>query len=340
MLRIFAFLAALVVALGLFGGAPKPAQAVELNKLICAITFWPFQGINKLADELGYFKEEGVEVEYVFDDDLQVQLAAMDSGQINCNSRTIGEYQSRPRNPDTMGKIVAAEDLSLGGDGVVVDGSIKSVCDLKGKTVAFEPTIPGILLLQKRMKDECNGMTLADVKTVHIATADGVAVFADPSIAAVASYEPVMSQIVAQSSRPGAYKLVDSSNLPGLIFDVWFMHDELIEKNPELIRSYLRAIYRAIDYYKANPEESTKIMAPFFKLQPEEMAEALAGGEYTTYEDAVKYFGTPDNRGEVYQIFDEVMQLNVESGTADKLLDAKQQVNNALLVGLFDGHKR
>ena len=76
----------------------------------------------------------------------------MDAGHINCNSRTIGEYQSRPRTADTMGIIVAAEDLSLGGDGVVVDGSIKSVCDLKGKTVAFEPTIPGILLLQKRLK--------------------------------------------------------------------------------------------------------------------------------------------------------------------------------------------
>lgn len=340
MLRIFAVLAAVLVALGVFGGAPKPAAAVELNKIVCAITFWPFQGINKLADDLGYFKEEGIEVEYIFDDDLQVQLAAMDAGQINCNSRTIGEYQSRPRTADTKGIIIAAEDLSLGGDGVVVDGTIKSVCDLKGKTVAFEPTIPGILLLQKRMKDECNGMTLADVKTVHIATADGVAVFADPSIAAVASYEPVMSQIVAQSNREGAHRLVDSADLPALIFDVWFMHNELIEKNPELVRAYMRAVYRAIDYYVANPDEATKIMAPFFNLQPEEMAEALAGGKYTTYEDAVRYFGTPGDPGEVYQIFDEVMQLNVESGTADELLDANHQIDNSLLVGLFDGHKR
>ncbi|HLB07294.1 MAG TPA: ABC transporter substrate-binding protein [Alphaproteobacteria bacterium] len=340
MLRIFAILVAALIALGTLSAAPKPAAAVDLDKLVCAITFWPFQGINKLADDLGYFKEEGVEVEYIFDDDLQVQLAAMDAGHINCNSRTIGEYQSRPRTADTMGIIVAAEDLSLGGDGVVVDGSIKSVCDLKGKTVAFEPTIPGILLLQKRLKDECNGMTLAETNTVQIATADGVAVFGDPSIMAVASYEPVMSQIVSQSGREGAYKLVDSSAFPGLIFDVWFFHNELIEKNPELIRAYLRAIYRAIDHYLANPEEDTKIMATFFNLTPEEMAEALAGGKYTSYEDAVKYFGTPDAPGEVFGIFDQVMQLNVENGTADAPLDARHHMSNALLVGLFDGHTR
>ena len=315
------------------------ASAIETTKLTCAFTFWPGQGVYFLAEELGYFKDEGIEVELIHEDDIQVQTAAMEAGHLNCNSRTIGEYQSRPRTKETKGVVIAAMDISLGGDGVIVSGDIKDVCDLKGKTFAMEPTLPANLLLQIELKEKC-GLTLADLDILHIATADGLAVFEDTKVAAVESYEPLLSQILASTSRSGAYKLVDSSDHPTLIVDVWFLHQELFEKNPELVRSMLRANYRAVDYYFANPGKAHEIMAPHYNLTTEEMAEAFEGLRFTTYEESLEMFGTPTSPGWFKETFDTVMQLNVEQGVADGLLDYDDQVDASLLVDLFKGHKR
>ncbi len=321
-------------------GLTSPAAlAVETTKLTCAFTFWPGQGVYFLAQELGYFDEEGIEVELIHEDDIQIQAEAMEAGQLNCNSRTIGEYQSRPRNKDTKGIVIAAMDISLGGDGVVVSGDIKDVCDLKGKIFAMEPTLPANLLLQIELKEKC-GLTLSDLEILHIATADGLAVFEDPTVAAVESYEPLLSQIVANTSRPGAYKLVDSSDHQTLIVDVWFLHNEVIEKNPELVRSMLRAAYRAVDFYFAKPDEAHEIMAPHYNLTTAEMAEAFEGLRFTTYEESLELFGTPESPGSFKEAFDTVMQLNIEQGVADEALQYEEHVDASLLVDLFKGHKR
>lgn len=331
-----------LIAVMLFGavlGHSGTAAAVETNKLTCAFTFWPGQGVYFLAQDLGYFEEEGVEIELIHEDDIQIQMEAMEAGQLNCNSRTIGEYQSRPRNRETKGVVIAAMDISLGGDGVIVSGDIKDVCDLKGKTFAMEPTLPANLLLQIELKQKC-GLTLDDLNILHIATADGLAVFEDPEVSAIESYEPLLSQILASTSREGAYKLVDSADHPTLIVDVWYLHNDLIEQNPELVRSMLRAAYRAIDFYFVNPDKAHEIMAPHFNLTPAEMAEAFEGLRFTTYEESIELFGTPDAPGPFKEAFDTVMQLNVEQGVADKLLVYEDHIDASLLVDLFEGHKR
>lgn len=320
-------------------GSAAPAAAIETTKLVCAFTFWPGQGVYILADKLGYLKEEGVEMEFVQEDDIQIQTEAMEAGHINCNARTIGEYLSRPRDAETKGVVIGAMDFSRGGDGVIASGDIKDVCDLKGKTFAMEPTLPANLLLQLALKEKC-GMTLADLEILHIATADGLAVFADPKVDVIESYEPLLSQILAANVRPGAYKLVDSSDYPELIVDVFYLHDDLLKQNPELVRGMLRAVYRAADFYFKDPDKANELMAPAFNLTPAEMAEAMKGLKFATYEEAVDLFGTNEKPGRFQQIFETVMQLNIEQGVADAPLKYGERVDASFLTDLFEGHTR
>ena len=49
-----------------------------------------------------------------------------------------------------------------------------------------------------------------------IATDDGQAVFEDPEIAAVATWEPMLSEIVANTSRKGSKVLLSSADFNGL----------------------------------------------------------------------------------------------------------------------------
>jgi NitT/TauT family transport system substrate-binding protein len=81
-------------------------------------------------------------------------------------------------------------------------------------------------------------------------------------------------------------------------------------------------------------------MAPHFKLTPQEYEEVLANLVYTPYEQAVEYMGTNGQRGKLHDLFDTVMQLNLENGAAEVKLDSNQQIDNAIITDLFKDHKR
>ena len=171
MKRLYAGLAAATMFAGLAG----MAQGAETIRML-APTWLGFAPVH-VANDLGCFKEEGLEVDYKFEDDRTNVLAAYARGDMEVDMRTVGEHQGRPRDADTPGVIIGTIDESLGGDGVITDETVKSVADLKGKTIAAEPNIPARLLLQMELKKA--GLGLGDLQIKDIATADTAAVFAE-----------------------------------------------------------------------------------------------------------------------------------------------------------------
>jgi NitT/TauT family transport system substrate-binding protein len=305
-----------------------PAHSAETIRML-APTWLGFAPVH-VASDLGCFKEEGLEVDYKFEDDRSNVLAAYARGDIEVDMRTVGEHQGRPRDESTPGVIIGTIDESVGGDGVIADESIKSVADLKGKTVAAEPNIPARLLLQLELKKQ--GLKLSDLQVKDIATADTGAVFADSSISAVATYEPFMTQAVKASTRPGAKVLLSSKDYPGIIIDVITARKDDLAANPKKYASFLKCIYKAVEYSKAEPDKYAEMAAGHFGLTPADVKDTLATSlAYTSLSDAQAYLGKPGARGKLHDIFDEVMQLNLDNGAADNKLDSNQQIDNTVI---------
>jgi NitT/TauT family transport system substrate-binding protein len=308
--------------------AVAPAQAADTIRML-APTWLGFAPVH-VANDLGCFKEEGLEVDYKFEDDRSNVMAAYARGDIEVDMRTVGEHQGRPRDAETPGVIIGVIDESVGGDGVISDGSIAAVADLKGKTVAAEPNIPARLLLQMELKKA--GLTFNDLQIKDIATADTGAVFADDSIAAVATYEPFMSQAVKNSSRAGAKVLLSSKDYRGIIIDVITARKDDLAANPKKYQSFLKCIYKTIAFSQAEPDKYAELAAPHFGLTPADVKEILATSlAYTPLPEAQAYLGKPGERGKLHDIFDTVMQLNLENGAADNKLDSNQQIDNAVI---------
>lgn len=311
---------------------PLAAEADENIRILSPT--WPGFAPVLVADDLGYFKEEGITIDMKFEDDRSNVMAAYARGDIEVDMRTVGEHQGRPRDADTPGIIIGTIDESLGGDGVIVDDTINSVADMKGKTVAVEPNIPARLLLQLELKKA--GMSLSDVDIRDIATADTVAVFADSSVPVVATYEPFMSQAVKNLPDRKGRILISSKDYPGIIIDVITAREDDLKANPEKYKKFLRGIYRAVDYYKSNPDDFIKLAAPHYNLSEAEVKEILDTSlVYTDYKSASEYIGTTEAPGKLYGIFDTVMELNLENGAADNKLDAKTEIDPSVIPGLF-----
>ena len=307
------------------------AQSAETIRML-APTWLGFAPVH-VANDLGCFSQEGLEVDYKFEDDRANVLAAYARGDIDVDMRTVGEHQGRPRDAATPGVIIGTIDESRGGDGVITDETVKSVADLKGKTIAAEPNIPARLLLQMELKKA--GLTLADVQIKDIATADTAAIFADTSIAAIATYEPFMSQAVKNSSRPGARVFFSSRDYRGIIIDVITARREDLAANPKKYQSFLKCIYKAVDYSRAEPAKYAELAAPHFGLTPAEVTDILTTSlAYTSLTDADAYLGKKGERGKLHDIFDTVMTLNLENGAADNKLDSNTQIDNSVINGI------
>jgi NitT/TauT family transport system substrate-binding protein len=326
---VAAAIAVCVFGLG-FGTVPARAAAGDANKISCMYPVWVGFGPVHLAKELGYFKEEGIEVDEVLDDDMPNAVAAMERGDIDCYLRTVGEYQGLRRRKDTQGIIIGTIDLSTGGDGWVADGSIKSVCDLKGKTIAVEPNLPARLIMQMALKKQCN-MSIKDTNLTDIAAADAIGVFGDQKVAAVGSYEPVLSQAVSASAARGAHILTSSKDQKDLILDIIMAHTGELKAHPEKYVKFLRAIYRAIDYYNANQDKAIPIIAKQFSISPQEFKETQPNFRYTPLAEAKEFIGTVDKEGRVYPIFREVMDLNLEFGSSDVKLAPEDHIDRSII---------
>jgi NitT/TauT family transport system substrate-binding protein len=311
--------------------ASAPALADD-NIRILAPT-WPGFAPVLVANDLGYFKDEGITIDMKFEDDRSNVLAAFARGDIEVDMRTVGEHQGRPRDASTPGIIIGTIDESLGGDGVIVDETIQTVADMKGKNVAVEPNIPARLLLQLELKKA--GMSLKDVNLKEIATADTVAVFSDSSVPVVATYEPFMSQAVKNLPDRKGRILISSKDYPGIIIDIITARQDDLKANPEKYRKFLRATYKAVDYYKSNPAEFIRLAAPHYNLSEAEVKEILDTSlVYTDLKTAQGYIGSPGSPGKLYGIFDTVMDLNLDYGAADTKLDAAQQIDPSVISGL------
>jgi NitT/TauT family transport system substrate-binding protein len=313
-------------------GSARTAKAAvgDADTVTCAYPVWVGFGPVHLANELGYFEEEGITVEEILDDDMPNAVAAMERGDIDCYLRTVGEYQGLGRRKDTQGIIIGTIDVSSGGDGWAADESIQSVCDLEGKTIAVEPNLPARLILQEALRRECD-LSIRDTNLMDIAAADAVGVFASPDVAAVGTYEPVLSLVVSTHQDRGAHIIVSSRDYEDLILDIVMAHTDELAANPDKYVKFLRGIYRAIDYFYENQEEAIPIIASHFSITPEEFEETLPNFRYTPYEEARDFMGTADQPGRVYEVFGETMELNLEFGSSDVELFPEDHITTDII---------
>lgn len=114
--------------------AATVATSAQAGTLSIGHTTWVGYGTLYLAQDLGYFKENGLTVELPVVEEASMYMAAQASGQLSGSASTIDEVLKY--RPQFCFKAVAALDDSHGGDGVLVGKDVKSLQELKGQAVA------------------------------------------------------------------------------------------------------------------------------------------------------------------------------------------------------------
>ena len=192
--------------------------------------------------------------------------------------------------------------------------------------------------MQMALNKQCK-LSIKDTNLTDIAAADAVGVFADSSVAAVGTYEPVLSQVAATHQNRGAHILVSSKDYNDLILDIIMAHTGELKAHPDKYVKFLRAIYRAVDHFYANQEQAIPIIAKHFSITPEDFKATLPNFRYTPFEEAVQLIGT-DKEGRVYEVFREAMALNLEFGAADVELHPEDHIDRSIIAKVQETWKK
>ncbi len=228
---------------------------------------------TKPNEESVFFKKYGFRVEMVLMDDPVVARDAFAAGEVHTLWGTADMMvlfaPELSRDSRTSPRIVQQIDWSSGGDGIVVRGRIKSIGDLRGKTVTLAQNSPSEYYLTSLLLSA--GLRPADIKAKYTATAfEAAAAFvADKSVDGCVSWAPDIYNIPERVA--GTRILSSTADSNKLIADVYAVRADFMRDHPEIVDGLVAGIFEGMDMVKEKPEEPAKWMADAFGMKQEEV---------------------------------------------------------------------
>ncbi len=155
---------------------------------------------------------------------------------------------------------VASEGKKLNSILVQPDSKIKSIKDLKGKSVAVtKGTTPHVFLIKALAK---NGLTEKDLKIVNLQLPDALPAFAAGKVDAWVTIDPYTTQLTIQKKgRVLAGADQDIQAPITLIARTAFAKD-----HPELVTAFLNAYKEALAWQKSHVDDAAQIYAELKKI--------------------------------------------------------------------------
>ena len=281
------FLTALFIAGGIglsgsFIACNRPQQPLRIG-----IDDWPAYRLIKLAEDKGFFRDEGVDVRLLEFNSYADSRRAYDSRRIDGMGSTAIEVLITRDQSGRNTRIVRVLNFSEGADVIVAGKGVRSMRDLRGKRIGVELSTFSMYVLARSL--ELEGMSLDDVKPVSTSQSAMASDLSDGVIDAAVTYTPVSTQLLAD---PRFHAVFSTAQIPGEVVDVIAIGGFVLRERPRQVAGFLRGVDRAFAYLKENPEDACRLMAEGVNLPVEEFRESLTTGLHLVGpEEQAEYLG-------------------------------------------------
>jgi len=260
------------------------ASCTFMEKEPVRIGVFPRPGCELIwvAREKGFFREEGLHVIVSQYSSWVSSLNAFNQGNVDISMQTIVSTLISGR----KGKIVAVTDR-FKGDVLVGKRTMKSLVDLAapgGKPVSAEIGTDGYYLLSSIMQKL--GPAQKDIAVLPQFTDEAVDSFVRGDIQAVFCYPPYVKKAL-QRGRGRVLYAQDFTPLSPATAVV--VSDRMMQERPGDIGRFLRAWFKAVDYFKSHSDESIRIMAAAEGVSPDDFAASMSDIKIYDYDEAVHF---------------------------------------------------
>lgn len=251
-----------------------------------------FNGSFGASTDSAYYKEYGILVNFILNDDYKSSRDAFKAGKVDALWTTadsiVTEVESM-KNENIV--ILFQSDWSRGGDAIVSNFDIKTVTDLRGKKIAVALGSPSHSFLLKTL--EASNMSEKDITVV---TTDSALVaaqeFKSGQVDAAVVWSPDDEDCVR--SVTGSKVLVSTKKAGNIISDVFYVKKAWLEKNRKTADALIAGWMRGAAEINSNPaakEKAAKILMAGLNIDEELARKSIDNVRLTTIGDNINFFG-------------------------------------------------
>jgi len=277
--------------------------------------YWVGYFPMSIAEEKGFFDQQGVDVELVFNPDLYGMISDFTAGKVDGLPWTM-EVVVRilAREPDA--RVVLYSGQTAGADVIMARPEIHTISDLKGKKIAAKTGAMGEMLVSEML--ERNGLAIDDVTLVNVSETDVAPFLANNTIQAGHTWEPY----VTQAAKSGARPIFSSKETPGLFADFMMFRGTVLRDRPDDVRAFIRGWFQAVEFWKAHPKEGNEIIAKALKIPVTDIS--IDGYELFSLEEVRQRFAPNNDPTSLAPLVNKHVDFLVQDGQ----LGRRPDINN------------
>jgi len=326
-MRMFTTLFAAVILA--FNAAPAVGQKPEVAEVEAWLVRDPQMSAQfAVADQLGYFKEQGLKVNirwYIAGTDLPSMWGA---GNIHLGTATATMVVPIAAAGQPIYSIAPQSDI--GGVQQVVLGKraqeiVKSPKDLEKIKIGMPKGASVTMAIQNMAK--ANGVDFQKLQFVNLAPPDAVTALAKGDIDAMAAWAPWTFRAVKEAGGK-VYFTGTRSYIPGKEGAVDWLRvhagvvtsGKMLKDNPNTLKAVLRAVHKATDTLNRDREATVKIIAREMKIEEGLAREIMGQNVYTMEMNETIYQGMGDFVDFLYSLNRIQQKFSPESVFYTKLL--------------------
>lgn len=292
-----------------------------------AYSDWPGWTAWEIAIQKGWFKEAGLDVQFVWME-YGPSMEAFQAGKVDAVTVTNGD-QLVMAAAGKASKGIVLTDYSNGNDMIVGKPGINSIKDLKGKKIGLELGLVEHLLLLKAL--EANGLKESDVTIVAVPTNDTPQTLASGQVDAIGAWYPVSGQ--ALELVPGSKPLFTSKEVPGLIYDFTVVATESLGSRKAEWQKFA-AVWPKVTSYLADPKtraDGIAIMAARVNVPAAKYALAMPGTFILDLAGNLKHYAKAEGLASVYGSSQIAHAFNLANKVYDKALNVDDFIDPSFL---------
>ena len=237
---------------------PPPAETVKIRA-----AYHPNLGpmsIPGIDAKMGYFAEEGLEVEWLKFTSGAPEIAAMASGDLQFGYIGQGALKLCA---EGQADVVSLSHLTNSEAILVRTGSgINSFEDIKGKKLATELGTNGEVLLN--MACEKYQVSREEIEVINMPISNAIAAFIGGSVDAVVAWGPDLTNI-RNNVDEELTAVVETKDFVDMVpfLGSWIANPEYIDGNPDIVQRFQRALSKCYDYRASHLDETIQAAADF-----------------------------------------------------------------------------
>jgi NitT/TauT family transport system substrate-binding protein len=219
--------------------------------------------------EQGFFEEEKLTIEPKLAEGGAAIVPAVMSGDddigfSNVTSLVIAASKTLPVQIVSQGvRAGKGEEDAFDGLFVPKDSDIREVEDLAGKTISVNNlNNVGPLTISNAL--EKAGVDPKSVKFLEVPFPDAVAALKAKRVDAIWVVEPFRSQAAGEGNRLVMTPFEEAA--PNYTVASYFTSKQYIEKNPEVVARFVRAMNKSLDYAQEHPDAVREVVPTYTKI--------------------------------------------------------------------------